>query len=128
MNSAPSDRHFGWLVGFAFLVTGVYFWLSEQAFVSTVMLFFSASALLAVKFVPRVFSRPKTIWMKFGYLLGRFVSPMVLGVLFFLIFTPLGMGLRFLGRDELDLKTTKANTIWQDRSNTLEKASLKLQF
>jgi hypothetical protein len=53
--------------------------------------------------------------MKFSLLLARFVSPIVLGVLFYLLISPLALVLRLFGRDELRLKTTEVSTNWQSR-------------
>ena len=66
--------------------------------------------------------------MKFGILLGKIFSPIVMGVIFFGIFTPIAIFMRFSGRDELRLKFKKQKTHWINRK-TLDKVDLfKNQF
>ena len=40
-------------------------------------------------------------WMKLGELLGRVVSPIALGIIFFAVFTPVGLLMRAFGRDAM---------------------------
>jgi hypothetical protein len=55
--------------------------------------------------------------MRFGLLLGRLVSPIVVGVLFFVVFTPFGLVMRAFGYDPLRLKADpRASTYWIERS------------
>ena len=44
------------------------------------------------------------LWMRFGLLLGSFVNPLVLGIIFFGLFTPIAFLMRIMGRDELKIK------------------------
>jgi hypothetical protein len=53
--------------------------------------------------------------MKLGELMGKVVSPLVLGVIFFVLLTPVGLIGRLLGRDELRLKRTNSESYWIDR-------------
>ena len=55
------------------------------------------------------------VWMKFGILLGKIVSPVIMGIIFFGIFTPVAILMRFSGRDELRLRLKKKKTHWIDR-------------
>jgi hypothetical protein len=55
--------------------------------------------------------------MSFGLLLGKIVSPIVMGTIFFGLFTPVGLFMRLFGRDELHLKTTKRKSHWRDRQH-----------
>ena len=67
------------------------------------------------------------LWFKFGILLGTVVSPIVLGIVFFLVVTPLGIIMRILNKDLLKLKMYKnINTYWINREK--EKSSMKKQF
>ena len=67
--------------------------------------------------------------MKFSLLLARFVSPIVLGVLFYVLISPLALVLRLFGRDELRLKTKKVATNWQSRQiNGYSLDSFKNQY
>lgn len=55
-------------------------------------------------------------WLRFGEILGRFVSPIVLSVIFFGLVTPLAIGFRLFGRDELHLRRRATGSYWIDRS------------
>ena len=65
------------------------------------------------------------IWFKFGMFLGKIVSPIVIGLVYFLVVTPTGFIMRFLGKDLLKLKKNKNNTYWLTKNY---KSSMKDQF
>ena len=68
------------------------------------------------------------LWMRFGLLLGMIVSPIVLGVIFFGLFTPIAMLMRLSGRDELRLKFTQKTSHWISRGEPIKPESFKHQF
>jgi hypothetical protein len=69
------------------------------------------------------------IWMRFGFLLGSIISPIVLGVLFFLMFTPIAVIMRLFSRDELILKKKDVKSYWKLRDTSkLDKNSFNNQF
>ena len=55
------------------------------------------------------------IWFKFGLLLGKVVSPVIMGVVFFFVVTPTGLIMKFLGKDLLNLKKTKSKSYWVEK-------------
>ena len=65
------------------------------------------------------------LWFKFGIFLGSIVSPIIMGLVFFSVVTPIGFFMRIMGKDLLRLKSKK-NTYWIDRNNI--KSSMKKQF
>ena len=66
------------------------------------------------------------IWFKFGILLGSFVSPIVMGIVFFVIVTPTSIIMRVLGKNLLNLKKDNKKTYWVERSKIQSK--MKNQF
>jgi|TARA_B100000795_G_C22652024_1_gene380665 hypothetical protein len=66
------------------------------------------------------------LWFKFGILLGRIVSPIVMGLVFFVIVTPTGLIMKFLNKDLLNLKKSKSKSYWIKR--TTLKTDMKNQF
>ena len=68
------------------------------------------------------------LWMKFGILLGMIVSPIIMGIIYFGIFTPIGIIMRLAGRDELRLRLTKQKTHWINRKILNKVDSFKNQF
>ena len=66
------------------------------------------------------------IWFKFGLLLGRFISPLVMGIIFFIVVTPTGVIMRLFKKDLLNLKYNKKETYWINKSGP--KSKMKNQF
>ena len=66
------------------------------------------------------------IWFKFGLLLGRIVSPLVMALIFFLVVTPIGLLMRILNKDLLNLKLNKSKTYWIEQNQ--QKSKMKNQF
>ena len=66
------------------------------------------------------------VWVKFGELLGRIVAPIVMAIIYFIIVTPIGLFMRLIGKDLLNLKFSKSNTYWIKREKKV--GSMKKQF
>ena len=66
------------------------------------------------------------LWFKFGIFLGKIVSPIILGIIFFLIVTPTGLLLRLFGKDVINLKYSKDNSYWIKKTGP--KSNMKDQF
>jgi len=66
------------------------------------------------------------LWFKFGILLGKVVSPLIMGIIFFFVVTPIGFIMRLLGKDVLNLKYNKNKSYWIEKSGP--KSKMKNQF
>ena len=66
------------------------------------------------------------LWFKFGLLLGKFISPLIMGIIFFVVVTPIGIIMRLLKKDLLNLKYNRKETYWIDKSGP--KSKMKNQF
>ena len=66
------------------------------------------------------------IWFKFGIFLGKIVSPIVMGIIFFFVVTPIGVLMRFFGKDVLNLKYNNNKSYWIDKTGP--KSKMKNQF
>jgi len=66
------------------------------------------------------------IWFKFGLLLGKIVSPLVMVIIFFLVVTPIGLFMRILNKDLLNLKFNKSKSYWIEKNE--QKSKMKNQF
>jgi hypothetical protein len=67
------------------------------------------------------------LWYKFGIFLGSIVSPIVMGAVFFIVVTPTGLIMRFLGKDVLRINKNKpVSTYWINREK--QKETMKKQF
>jgi hypothetical protein len=114
----PSERSFGLLFGAVFALLAGYGWLFKGwSLVIVLALVAVALAFLLLGFVaPRVLRPLNWLWFQLGQLLGKVVSPVVLGAIFFLILTPVSLLTRLFGRDELRLKRKASQTsYWLDR-------------
>jgi hypothetical protein len=73
--------------------------------------------LLAALVFPGVLAPLNRLWMRFGLLLHRIVSPVVLGIMFFGVITPIGLVMRLFGKDPLRLRLDKAaDSYWIERT------------
>ena len=66
------------------------------------------------------------IWFKFGIFLGKIISPVIMGIIFFLVVTPTGLIMRLLGKDVLNLKYNKSKSYWIEKNST--KSKMRNQF
>ena len=66
------------------------------------------------------------LWFKFGIFLGKIISPIILGIIFFLVVTPTGILLRLFGKDVINLKYNKNNSYWIKKTGP--KSKMKDQF
>ena len=66
------------------------------------------------------------IWYKFGVFLGKIVSPLIMGLIFFTVVTPIAFLMRILKKDLLNLKFNKNSSYWIEKSGP--KSKMKNQF
>lgn len=99
-STLPSNRSFGWTFTGVFAIAGVYTaWRGGPQLNALLLL---ALLTAAVTLTRQTWLTPlNRAWMKLGELLGRIVSPLVLGLIFFGLFTPVGIVMRLFGRDAM---------------------------
>ncbi len=66
------------------------------------------------------------LWFKFGIFLGKVISPIIMGIIFFFVVTPIGLIMRIFGKDVLNLKFSKNKTYWIEKTGP--KSKMKNQF
>ena len=66
------------------------------------------------------------LWFKFGIFLGKIFSPIIMGIIFFLVVTPIGFIMRFLGKDLINLKYNNNKSYWIEKNEP--KSKMKNQF
>ena len=66
------------------------------------------------------------LWFKFGIFLGKIISPLVMGIIFFLVVTPIGLLMRLLNKDLLNLKFKNSSSYWIEKTEPQSK--MKNQF
>ena len=124
----PSNRKFGFFFTFVFVVAATYFYYSANVtwayvFIAATLIFLLVTLTKSDALLPL-----NKLWMRFGLLLGMIVSPIVLGIIFFGLFTPIAIVMRLSGRDELRLKFIKKPSHWISRKDPLKSESFKHQF
>lgn len=127
----PSNRKFGFFFSAIFTIYGAWSLLfKESSMLTGLVLIGIGILLLVVTLLKADFLLPlNKLWMRFGHLLGMVVSPIILGVFFFGLFTPIGLGMRLFGRDELCIKRKKRISYWRVRTSVLDPAhSFENQF
>ena len=124
----PSNRKFGFFFTFIFSVAAAYFYYSAN--ISWAFVFIVAAVIfLIVTLVKSDALLPiNKLWMRFGLILGMIVSPIVLGLIFFGMFTPIAILMRLSGRDELKLKFTQKSSHWISRAEQTKSVTFKNQF
>tara|TARA_Y100001958_G_C20736900_1_gene227323 strand:- start:78 stop:455 length:378 start_codon:yes stop_codon:yes gene_type:complete len=68
----------------------------------------------------------KSAWIKLGEILGKIIAPIVMGFIYFLIITPIGIFMRLIGKDLLGIKYSKNNSYWIKREKNIN--TMKRQF
>ncbi len=66
------------------------------------------------------------LWFKFGILLGNIISPIVMGIIYFVVVTPIAFLLKVFQKDVLSLKKTKQASYWKNKEKY--SSSMKNQF
>ena len=66
------------------------------------------------------------IWFKFGIFLSKMISPLIMGIIFFLVVSPIGLLMKMFGKDVLNLKFNKNQSYWIEKNGP--KSKMKNQF
>ena len=121
-----TERSFGLVFAAVFTIIGFYpLWYNENirlwaCIIAFIFLFFGI-------FFPKILIVPNKLWFKLGLLLGAIVAPIVMGMIFFLTVTPIGIIMRLFGKDITNQKIKKtAKSYWIKRKKTV--SSMKNQF
>ena len=121
-----SNRSFGFLFFVVFFVISLWPLKSQgdlRLWTLILSLVFLVLGVLNSKFLTPL----NKLWIKFGIFLGAIVSPIVMGIIYFIILTPIGALMRFLGKDLLKINKSKSlTTYWINRDK--QKNTMKKQF
>ena len=120
-----SNRSFGVVFFIFFTIVSIYPLLNDnpiRLWSLIIAIFFLILGILDSKILTPL----NIMWMKLGMYLGIIVSPFVMGIIFFLVVTPISMIMKILGKDLLNLKISKKNSYWVEKDEI--KSSMKNQF
>ena len=120
-----SNRSFGIVFFIVFLLISIYPLINNESIriwslvVSLIFLFLSI--------INSNFLLPlNKLWFKFGIFLGKIISPIIMGFIFFLVVTPIGVIMKLLGKDILNLKYNDYQSYWIEKNGP--KSKMKNQF
>lgn len=124
----PSNRSFGFTVAAACLFVGVVrSWVHGE--IAYVWLAIGLALAVAALVYPRVLTPLNKAWMKLGLVLFKVISPVMLALLYYGCFVPMGLLMRAMGKDPLRLKREpEARSYWIKRTDADRVTSMKNQF
>ena len=128
MNSEKNkstNRNFGIVFFIVFLIIGIYPMLNEED-VRLWSLIISVIFLMLGILNSEVLTPLNKIWFRFGIFLGKIFSPLIMALIFFLVVTPIGLIMRFIGKDVLNLKFNNDKSYWVEKKGP--KSKMKNQF
>ena len=121
----PSNKSFGLLFFVVFMGIAIYQYSNigkiNIYLISISLIFFALGIINS-----RVLTPFNRLWMKFGFLLGKIVAPIVMGIVFYFVITPIALLLRIFKKDVLNLKKNKSTTYWIKKTDI--KSKMKDQF
>ena len=120
-----SNKSFGIVFFVVFLLIALYPLTSDQE-IRLWSLIISIIFLILGLFNSKILRPLNILWFKFGIFLGKIVSPIIMGVIFFFVVTPIAILMRFIGKDLLNLKYNKKKTYWIEKNGP--KSKMKNQF
>ena len=124
----PSNHKFGFFFSTVFLLASLYSYYIDSEIMVYVLGTLCGTFLVTTIINAKILLPLNKLWMKFGVLLGMIVSPIIMGIIYFGIFTPIAIIMRLLGRDELRLRFKKQKTHWINRKTLNEIDSFKKQY
>ena len=122
---ASSNKSFGIVFSIFFLFISIFLFLNEYPTYYW-SLFVSFIFLVLGLMNSKILSPLNLLWFKFGILLGKIVSPVVMSIIFFLVVTPISILLKIFGKDVLNLKFNNNKSYWIEKNGP--KSNMKKQF
>ena len=121
----PSNRNFGIVFFIVFLIIALWPILKQNEIrIWSLIISFIFFVLGLIN--SRLLTPLNKLWFKFGIFLGKIISPLIMGTIFFLVVTPIGFVMRLLGKDLLNLKYNKNKSYWIEKNSP--KSKMKNQF
>jgi hypothetical protein len=128
-NFESQSKRFGFLLSIIFLISAIYIIVNKSVLLGQLLLILVGTFFLISVATPKSLNGITKLWLRFGETLGYVISPITLGLIFFLLITPVGVLTRLFGRDELLLKKKNKKSYWLARQKSGEKFnSFEKQF
>tara|TARA_B100001057_G_C22640635_1_gene868101 strand:+ start:352 stop:735 length:384 start_codon:yes stop_codon:yes gene_type:complete len=120
-----SNRSFGIVFFLVFILIALYP-IINQGEVRIWSIFISLFFLILGIINSSILTPLNKLWFKFGIFLGKMISPLIMGIIFFLVVTPIAFFMRLLGKDLLNLKFNNDKSYWIRKTGP--KSKMKNQF
>ena len=126
----PKNKVFGLIFSIFFLILSLYgFFKPLPLYINLIFCIGSVTFFITALLFPWILTPLNKAWFNLGLILGRIVSPIILGVIFFLFITPVAVVSRTFARDELRLLKKNSNSYWVNRDiPKIDSKSFKNQF
>ena len=121
----PSNRSFGFVFATVFFLIAIYP-LINSGEIKNWSIIVSIIFLIFGLINSRLLSPLNNLWFKFGIYLGKIISPIIMGIIFFLVVTPIGLIMKILKKDLLNLRYNSKKTYWINKTGP--KSKMKNQF
>ena len=120
-----SNRNFGIVFFIVFLLIALYP-ITNNEDIRIWSLIISVIFIILGLLNSKILTPLNKLWFKLGIFLGKIVSPLIMGVIFFFVVTPIGLIMRMLVKDILNLKKNKDKSYWIEKNGP--KSKMKNQF
>lgn len=118
MSFLKTNKAFGLMIALIFLV--ILFFLDNNFF-KIIFLGIFFSTLIISFFFDKFLSTPKKYWIRFGFFLGKIISPIIISLIYFVVVFPTNIILKVFRKDILDTKLdTKKKSYWVKKSNDID--------
>tara|TARA_B000000609_G_C23933606_1_gene219887 strand:- start:18 stop:401 length:384 start_codon:yes stop_codon:yes gene_type:complete len=120
-----SNRSFGIVFFIVFLLIALYPLINQGEFRLWSLIISFIFFILGI-LNSKILTPLNKLWFKFGIFLGKIVSPIIMGIIFFFVVTPTGVLMRIFGKDILNLKYNNNKSYWIEKTGP--KSKMKNQF
>ena len=108
-----SNKSFGIVFAIFFLILTIYYFLNENLDLSLIFIILSISFLVLGLNKSKILTPLNIVWTKFGFLLGKFISPIIIAIIYFFIIFPTKLFLMLLKKDNLMISNKFKKSYWK---------------
>jgi hypothetical protein len=126
--SAAEGRKFGLTVGAAFLALAGLMWWRQHEALRNAFAAVGGSLILLGLLAPVQLGPVYRAWMAFARLLSKLTTPLFLGIVYYLVFTPTGLLVRLFGHRALEHGRGRPASLWIGREPLSRRSDMERQF